>query len=56
MLKLFLIPLLLTLAWTALLIYFRVPLEKGKKGYFWIIGVSGVLIAFLSLMLWVTHL
>jgi hypothetical protein len=55
MARLFLLPFLLALGWTLWLVYFRIPLYQGRKGFYWIIGVSGVLVAFFSLMLFITH-
>ena len=55
MARMFLIPLLLALGWWAFLLYFRIPLKQGAKGFYWIIGGSGVLVMFLGAMLLVTH-
>ncbi len=55
MARLFLLPFLLALGWTLYLVYFCIPLYQGRKGFYWIIGVSGVLVAFFSLMLFITH-
>ena len=50
-----LIPLLLALGWWAFLLYFRIPLKQGARGFYWIIGIGGGLAAFLSLMMVLTH-
>ncbi|MGY3903130.1 hypothetical protein ACW5XF_11755 [Aeromonas lusitana] len=55
MARMFLIPLLLALGWWAFLVYFRIPLKQGAKGFYWIIGLGGGLAAFLSLMMVLTH-
>ena len=55
MARMFLIPLLLALGWWAFLLYFRIPLKQGAKGFYWIIGIGGGLAAFLSLMMVLTH-
>lgn len=55
MARMFLIPLLLALGWWAFLLYFRIPLKQGGKGFYWIIGIGGGLAAFLSLMMVLTH-
>ncbi|MGL4933734.1 MAG: hypothetical protein ACRC4P_10570 [Aeromonas sp.] len=55
MTRMFLIPLLLALGWWALLLYFRIPLKRGAKGFYWIIGLGGSIAAFLSLMIALTH-
>ena len=41
MARMFLIPLLLALGWWAFLLYFRIPLKQGAKGFYWIIGIGG---------------
>lgn len=55
MARMFLIPLLLSLAWWVFLRYFQIPLKQGAKGFYWIIGLSSALIAFLTLMISLTH-
>ncbi|GGI68506.1 hypothetical protein [Shewanella gelidii] len=52
--KLFLLPLLLCVAWTLFLQVNQVPLRQGKKGYIYIIAISSVVIGALSLLLWIT--
>ncbi|WKE66463.1 hypothetical protein PVT67_04225 [Gallaecimonas kandeliae] len=52
--RLFLLPLVLCLLWWLAINYFRIPLSRGKVGFYWILGLSALLIAFMSLMLWVT--
>ena len=46
MARMFLIPLLLALGWWAFLLYFRIPLKQGAKGFYWIIGIGGGLDGF----------
>lgn len=55
MARMFLIPLLLAIGWTLLLLWFRIPLRQGLKGYYWIIGLGGAMATFFSLMIWLTH-
>lgn len=55
MARLFLLPLLLAIGWTLFLIWQRIPLKQGLKGYYWIIGVGSALAGFLTLMMWLTH-
>ena len=55
MARMFLIPLLLALGWWAFLLYFRIPLKQGAKGFYWIIGLGGGLAALLSLLMWLTR-
>lgn len=52
--KLFLIPIILCLLWVAYLKNNGWSLHQGKKGFYYILGVSGVIIGYLSLMLWIT--
>lgn len=53
--RLFLLPLVLALLWWLYLFYFRIPWQQGRQGFYWIIGLSGGLVLFLSLMIWLTH-
>jgi len=55
MARLFLLPFLLALAWTLYLAYYQIPLSQGKKGYYWIIGGTAVLVGFFLLMIFLTH-
>ncbi|MGL5030784.1 MAG: hypothetical protein ACRC5V_05300 [Aeromonas sp.] len=55
MTRMFLIPLLLALGWWLVLIYLRLPLKQGAKGFYWIIAIGGGLAAFFSLMMILTH-
>ncbi|QSX36222.1 hypothetical protein [Shewanella sedimentimangrovi] len=55
MTRLFLLPLLLCLLWSMFLYFRRIPLAEGKQGYVYILSGSGILIALLSLLLWLTH-
>lgn len=54
MTKLFLIPLILCLLWTLFLKTNGLPLAQGKRGYIYIIAISGTLILLLMLLLWLT--
>ena len=55
MARMFLIPLLLALGWWAFLLYFRIPLKQGARGFYWIIGIGGGLPAFHVLMKVLPH-
>ena len=55
MARLFLLPFLLALGWTIYLLYYRISLYQGRKGYYWIIAGSGVMVIFFGLMLWITQ-
>ncbi|WP_192954689.1 hypothetical protein [Gallaecimonas mangrovi] len=52
--KLFLIPLVLCVIWYIVMRQFAIPFEKGRKGFYWIIGLSAFIIAFMTLMLKLT--
>ncbi|EKE71682.1 hypothetical protein [Gallaecimonas xiamenensis] len=54
MARLFLIPLALCILWYLVMNHFQIPFERGRKGFYWIIGLSAFLIGFLSLMLHLT--
>lgn len=54
MTKLFLIPLILCLLWTLFLKANGLPLAQGKRGFIYIIAISGTLIFLLLLLLWLT--
>ncbi|MCL1048755.1 hypothetical protein L2755_03770 [Shewanella abyssi] len=54
MAKLFIFPLLLSLAWALFLNFNGVPLKQGKKGFIYIIGISLTIILALGFMLWLT--
>lgn len=54
MTKLFLIPLILCFLWTLFLKANGLPLAQGKRGYIYIIAISGTLILLLMLLLWLT--
>ncbi|BCV27510.1 MULTISPECIES: hypothetical protein [Shewanella] len=54
MARLLFLPIILSLFWIAFLHFNNVPLAQGKRGFIWIIGVSGALIALLSLAIWLT--
>ncbi|KFZ38226.1 membrane protein [Shewanella mangrovi] len=53
--RLLFVPIILSLLWIAFLRFYGIPLEKGKQGFIWIIGVSCLLIAMLSIALWLTQ-
>lgn len=55
MARLFLLPLLPALLWTLFLVYNRIPVKQGARGFYWIIGLGWGLAAFLTLMIWVTR-
>ena len=55
MTRLFLLPLLLSLCLLIFLLWMRIPLRQGVKGFYWIIGIGGGLAAFFSLMMVLTH-
>ncbi len=55
MTRLFLVPLLLSLCWLIFLLWMRIPLRQGVKGFYWIIGLGGGLAALLSLLMWLTR-
>ena len=55
MTRLFLLPLLLALGWLLFLLWWRIPLRQGLKGFCWIIGLGGGLALLLSLMMWLTR-
>ncbi|WP_028118020.1 hypothetical protein [Ferrimonas senticii] len=52
--RLFLIPIVLCLLWTAYLHINGFALSKGKQGYLYIISFSAAILAFMTLMLWLT--
>lgn len=53
---LFLIPLVLCLAWAFYLYNRGYTLKQGKQGFFYILGFSGVIAAFYTLMWFLTNL
>ncbi|MBB6056955.1 hypothetical protein [Tolumonas osonensis] len=55
MARLFLLPFLLALGWTLWLVYNQIPFSQGRKGYYWIIAGTGVMVGFFTLMLWITR-
>ena len=55
MARLLLLPFLLALGWTLYLLYYRISLYQGRKGYYWIIAGTGVMVIFFGLMVWITH-
>jgi hypothetical protein len=50
-----LIPLLLSVMWFAFLQTRGYSLAQGKQGFLYILIFSGVIAAFYTLMLWLTH-
>ncbi|MEC8231111.1 MULTISPECIES: hypothetical protein [unclassified Alteromonas] len=50
-----LIPLILSLLWFGYLQLNKYTLEQGKQGFVYIIVLSGVIAAFYTFMLFVTH-
>ncbi|NRA61529.1 MAG: hypothetical protein HRU25_11580 [Psychrobium sp.] len=54
--RIFLLPIILCLMWALYLNANGWSLRQGKKGFFVILGVSGVIGGYLSLMLWLTAL
>ncbi len=55
MTRLFLLPLIPALLWFFFLLYHRIPIKKGAKGFYWIMGLGWGLAAFLSLMMVLTR-
>ncbi|WP_174216927.1 hypothetical protein [Moritella yayanosii] len=55
MFKFFLLPLLLSILWFAFLQYNDRTIQQGKKGFLYIIGGTTTLIAFFSLMIFLTQ-
>ncbi|MFB2660687.1 hypothetical protein [Shewanella mangrovisoli] len=54
MTKLFLFPLILCLLWILFLKANSLPLAQGKRGFIYIIAISGTVILLLMLLLWLT--
>ena len=55
MFKFFLLPLLLSILWFAFLQYNNWTIQQGKKGFIYIIAGTTAMIAFLSLMMYLTR-
>jgi len=55
MFKFFLLPLLLSILWFAFLQYNNWTIQQGRKGFIYIIFGTSAMIAFLSLMMFVTR-
>ncbi len=55
MIRFFLIPLILSILWFAFLQYNGYSLQQGKKGFYVIIGGTSAVIAFLTLMMYLTN-
>jgi len=55
MTRLFLVPLVLALLWLIVLLWLRVSLRQGAKGFYWIIGLGGGMVAVLTLLMWLTR-
>ena len=51
----FLLPLLLCFIWWRYLVANGWSVEQGKKGFYYIIGLSGVIAAFFTLMYALNH-
>lgn len=52
--KIFLLPLILCILWALYLKHRGWALKQGKQGFMVILGVGGVIGAYLSIMLWLT--
>jgi len=52
--RIFLLPLILCLLWGLYLKHRGWKLKQGKQGFVLILGVGGVIGAYLTLMLWLT--
>jgi len=52
--RIFLLPLILCLLWGLYLNHRGWKLKQGKQGFILILGVGGVIGAYLTLMLWLT--
>jgi ABC-type molybdate transport system permease subunit len=52
---LFLLPIVLCVAWYLFLEQNRVPIKQGKKGFVYILIISGVVLGFFLLMIKVTQ-
>ena len=55
MFKFFLLPLILSILWFAFLQYNDWTIQQGKKGFIYIICGTSAIIAFLSLMMYLTR-
>ncbi|QUM82337.1 hypothetical protein HWV01_19625 [Moritella sp. 5] len=55
MFKFFLLPLVLSILWFGFLQYNNWSIQQGKKGFIYIIGGTTGIIAFLSLMIYLTR-
>ncbi len=55
MVRFFLVPLLLTILWTLFLFHYGLSFKQGRKGYYWIIAISSLLIGFFGVMMWLTR-
>ncbi len=53
--RLFLIPLVLCFLWTLYLRSHGYRLAQGQQGYVYILLLSGTILGFMSLMLWLTN-
>ncbi len=53
--RLFLIPLVLCFLWTLYLRSHGYRLAQGQQGYIYILLLSGTILGFMSLMLWLTN-
>ncbi|WP_198419023.1 hypothetical protein [Motilimonas pumila] len=55
MTRLFLIPLVISLLWWGFLQYHGFTLKQGAKGFYFIIGLSALVLGFFSLMIHLTR-
>ncbi|WP_181256368.1 hypothetical protein [Zobellella taiwanensis] len=55
MTRLFLLPLIPALFWYLFLLYNHIPIKRGARVFYWIIGLGWGLAAFLSLMMFLTR-
>jgi len=55
MFKFFLLPLILSILWLGFLQYNNWSIQQGKKGFIYIIGGTTAIIAFFSLMIFLTR-
>ncbi|NHI00975.1 MULTISPECIES: hypothetical protein [Oceanimonas] len=55
MTRLFLLPLIPALLWFLFLQYHRIPIKKGARGFYWIMGLGWGLAGLLSLMMVLTR-
>ncbi|WP_247664716.1 hypothetical protein [Pseudoalteromonas sp. MMG010] len=51
----FLLPIVLCIAWYSFLKINKVPVKQGKKGFFYILGLSAFVLGFFILMIQITE-